>query len=180
MKIIVGLGNIGDKYKKNRHNTGFMVIDEFAKELQEEWKEEKNLQALTIKTNYQGVNVFLAKPTTLMNNSGEAVGKILHFFKEKPENLLVIFDDLDLPLGKIRFRPDGSAGTHKGMKSIIQHLGTENFPRLRLGIESRGELTADKIDTVNFVLSNFTTQENNIIKVSIRSALEELHKFCLT
>ncbi|MBI2634700.1 aminoacyl-tRNA hydrolase [Candidatus Peregrinibacteria bacterium] len=176
MKIIAGLGNIGDKYAKNRHNIGFMVIDKFAEELNAEWKDDKKLQTITAKAEYQNQKLLLVKPTTLMNRSGEAIGQILNFFKESPENFLAIYDDLDLPLGKIRFRKEGSAGTHNGMKSLITHLGTENFPRLRLGIESRGVTASKAIETSDFVLSNFTSEEWPTVKTSIEMAITELKK----
>lgn len=177
MKIIVGLGNIGEKYAKNRHNCGFMVIDEFAKQLEKEGLEIKGensgskLKALISKPTPE---LLLAKPTTLMNRSGEAVIKILNFYKETPENLIVIYDDIDLPLGTIRIRDKGSAGTHNGMKSIIEQLGTEQFQRIRIGIESRGELTPKQQDISSFVLSDFTSKELQIIKKSFKEAVNIL------
>lgn len=180
MKIIVGLGNIGEKYAKMRHNCGFFVLDEFVRQIEEEqktsikWKEDSKMKAITAKILHNDQVIFLAKPTTLMNLSGEAISKILNFFKEPTENLIVIFDDIDLPLGQIRFREQGGAGTHNGMRSVIQELGTENFPRLRIGIESRGELTPEKQDISSFVLSDFTEKEIPPLKKSIKEAVEML------
>ena len=180
MKIIVGLGNIGEKYLITRHNCGFMVLDEFTKMLKEEqgieikWKEEKKLKALTARIPYNDQILFLVKPTTLMNNSGESVSKIMNFFKEPLTNLIVIYDDIDLPLGTIRIREKGSAGTHNGMKSIIAELGAENFTRIRIGIESRGELTSEKQDIHSFVLSPFINKEFPIIKKSFKQSINEL------
>lgn len=181
MKIIVGLGNIGDKYTLNRHNCGFIALDNFVETIEKEenikidWKEDKKLKAITAKFTYKNQNVLIAKPTTLMNLSGEAVQKILGFFKESPsENLIVIYDDIDLPLGKIRIRNEGSAGTHNGMKSIIQELGTENFKRIRIGIESRGELTSTKQDLSSYVLSDFTEKEIPYLEESIQETVKTI------
>lgn len=175
MKIIVGLGNIGEKYAKNRHNTGFMVIDELVKKIEKEgievnWEENKKLKAIIAKFPYNSETILLVKPTTLMNNSGEAISKILQFYKEPVKNLTVIYDDIDLPLGTIRIRDKGSAGTHNGMKSIIESLGTETFRRIRIGIESRGKLTAKQQELSSFVLSAFTEKEISILKKIIKEA----------
>ncbi len=180
MKIIVGLGNIGNKYVKTRHNCGFLVLDEFVKQLENNeeitvnWKEETKFEALTAKVPYKNEIVYLVKPVTLMNRSGQAISKIMNFFKEPLENLLVIYDDIDLPLGKIRYREKGSAGSHNGMRSTIEHLGSENFPRLRIGIESRGEFAPSQQDLSSFVLSDFLEQEYSLIKNAIKEAVEEL------
>lgn len=182
MKIIVGLGNIGEKYVRNRHNCGFIVLDEFARQIEQEenikidWKEDTKLKAIIARVPYKNQILFLAKPTTLMNNSGQAVSKILNFFKEPLESLMVIFDDIDLPLGSVRVRDKGSAGTHNGMKSIIQELGNEEFTRIRIGIESRGELTPEQQDISSYVLSNFTEKEIPALKKSVEEGVEELRK----
>ncbi len=181
MKIIVGLGNFGEKYLKTRHNSGFLVLDEFVKQIETtgtnvKWKEETSLQSTTAKTTFNNQNILLVKPLTYMNLSGEAVGKVLNFYKEGLENLIVIYDDIDLPLGKIRIREKGSAGTHNGMKSIIQYLGTENFKRIRIGIESRGEIAPKEQDLANFVLTNFTKPEYKLISDSLKEAVVELKK----
>ena len=118
----------------------------------------------------------MAKPTTLMNLSGEAVSKILSFYKESPENLIIICDDIDLPLGKVRVRQKGSAGTHNGLKSIIQDLGTENFTRVRIGIESRGLLAPEHQDLSSFVLADFGKKEVPALMEAIEEALVELKK----
>lgn len=179
MKILVGLGNIGEKYLTTRHNVGFIVLDQFAKELEEEgieitWKEETKLKAIIAKVHYKNEILVLVKPITLMNNSGQAVSQILNFYKDTRENIIVIYDDIDLPLGTIRFREKGSAGTHNGMRSIIQELGTEDFKRLRIGIESRGEFTPQQQDLSSFVLSNFIEKEHALLENSIKEALKEL------
>lgn len=177
MKIIVGLGNVGSKYAKTRHNAGFLALDEFTRQLEEiDWKEESKFKAIVAKTNFQGEQILLVKPTTLMNNSGEAVSKILNFYKESSDNLIVIYDDIDLPLGTIRVRDKGSAGTHNGMKSVIEHINTENFERIRIGIESRGEITHKSIELTDFVLGEFTEKEFPLIFDALKKASEELGK----
>ncbi|MBD3361053.1 aminoacyl-tRNA hydrolase [Candidatus Peregrinibacteria bacterium] len=179
MKIIVGLGNIGNKYAKTRHNCGFIMLDRFVEEVEKEglkvsWKEDSKLKAITSKIPYNNEILFLAKPTTLMNNSGQSVNKIINFFKEPIENLIVVYDDIDLPLGSVRIREKGGPGTHNGMKSIINALGSENFKRIRIGIESRGELAPKHQDITSFVLSDFTEKEIPILKKSLDIAVEEL------
>lgn len=181
MKIIIGLGNVEEKYLKNRHNCGFLFLDHFVKELEESghkitWKEEAKLKAITAKISYKNETLLLAKPTTYMNRSGEAAIAILNFFKEAKENLIIIHDDIDLPLGKIRIRSEGSAGTHNGMKSVIEALGTKNLTRIRIGIESRGDLTHKEQNLESFVLSDFTQKEIPIAKNAILEAVCELKK----
>lgn len=185
MKIIIGLGNIGKKYLKTRHNCGFLVLDELVKQLEEEgisieWKEETKFDAFIAKIIYHGKNILLAKPTTFMNNSGKAAQKIINFFKEPLNNLLLIYDDIDLPLGEIRIREKGSAGTHNGIKSVIQELASEDFKRIRIGIESRGELTEKQQTTTNFVLANFTKKEYPAIEKAIKEAVQELKNLILS
>ncbi|MFH1284383.1 MAG: aminoacyl-tRNA hydrolase [Candidatus Peregrinibacteria bacterium] len=180
MKIIVGLGNIGEKYAKTRHNCGFMFLDEFVRQVEKDtdtkikWKEDSKLNAMTAKIPYKDQILLLVKPTTLMNNSGQAISHILNFFKESTANLIVIYDDIDLPLGNIRIREKGSAGTHNGMRSVIRELGTENFKRIRIGTESRGETTSPHLDISDFVLSDFTNEEISPLKSSIEEAIEAL------
>jgi len=181
MKIVVGLGNVGEKYLKTRHNCGFSALDEFTKQLEAagtevNWKNESKLDAEIAKINYNGEKILLVKPTTFMNLSGEAVSKILNFYKEEKTNLIVIYDDIDLPLGKLRVREKGSAGTHNGMKSIIQCLGSEDFNRIRIGIESRGELAPKQQDLADFVLGNFNKDEYPLISTTLKQSIEELKK----
>ncbi len=173
MKIIVGLGNIGTKYSKNRHNTGFIFLDHFAKKFKDhEWKEESKFKAIIAKIG----DILLVKPTTLMNLSGEAVIGILNFYKIKPTDLIVIYDDIDLPLGKIRVREKGSAGTHNGLKSVIQSIGTEEFARIRIGIESRGTTSPEAQDISSFVLSDFKSEELILLNKAISEGEKELQK----
>ena len=130
--LIVGLGNPGRKYEKNRHNVGFMAVDQLAAQHGIALGKVQN-KALTGNGRIAGQPVILAKPQTYMNDSGSAVGPLANYYKVPPANVLVIYDELDLPLGTVRLREKGGAGGHNGMKSIINHLGND-FPRLRLGI----------------------------------------------
>ena len=165
MILIVGLGNPGKSYQKNRHNVGFVLADALAYKYQVEFTHDKkfNAEIAEIKNSELcSEPVLLAKPGTFMNNSGEAVQKIAQFYKIAPENIWVVFDELDLPLGSIKIKKTGSAGTHNGMKSIVGHIG-KNFPRFRIGIESRGQTASALQDTASFVLSDFFGQEKELI-----------------
>ncbi|MEN9216529.1 MAG: aminoacyl-tRNA hydrolase [Gloeomargarita sp. HHBFW_bins_162] len=149
-QLIVGLGNPGSKYELTRHNIGFMAVDLLAKEWGISWQEKTKLHGWIA----QGNDVILLKPNTYMNHSGQAVQAVCHWFKIMPRYVLVIYDDLDLPFGKIRLRKNGSAGGHNGMKSIIQHLGTQEFPRLRIGI---GRPLVG--DSAHYVLEPFNSEQ---------------------
>lgn len=132
--LIVGLGNPGQKYLDTRHNAGWHLLDTIVRQNSYFRFDENRNKGLIARGELAGIKVALVKPQTFMNLSGEAVGPIARFYKVPPERILVAFDDLDLPLATLRLRPKGGAGGHKGMLSLIQHLGTENFPRVRLGI----------------------------------------------
>jgi PTH1 family peptidyl-tRNA hydrolase len=152
-RLIVGLGNPGRKYAGHRHNVGFQCLDRLAEAWGLSFSRRKH-KALLAQGQIAGLKVILAKPQTFMNLSGESLERLAHFYQVPPENILVIYDDLDLPVGKIRLRPEGGSGGHKGMKSIIEHLGSDGFPRLRVGIgrPSHG-------DPVDYVLGDFTPDE---------------------
>lgn len=154
IEAIIGLGNIGEKYEKTRHNVGFDLIDRLSQELGSS-KLSKSHFSLILKADYQESQIFLVKPATMMNGSGLAVGELAETMGIAPSEFLVIVDDFNLPLGSIRFRSRGSAGGHNGLESIIAELGTEDFPRLRLGI---GPIP-DDISEVDFVLSKFGQKE---------------------
>ena len=133
MKIIVGLGNPGNEYAKTRHNVGFMLIDALAEHLNISlWKDKFNAQIAEGRIGTE--KVLLVKPQTYMNNSGEAVGPLMRWYKVNPEDIIVAHDDMDIPAGTIRIRKKGSSGGHNGIKSLISHVGSENFSRVRLGI----------------------------------------------
>lgn len=163
-----------------RHNAGFIFLDFLAQQIEKEsgealkWKEDSKLHALTAQANYKGKKLLLAKPTTFMNLSGQSASAILNFYKEPLKNLIAIYDDIDIPLGEIRIRDKGSAGTHNGMKSIIQELGTEEFTRIRLGIESRGTTSPSQQDLHSFVLTPFQDKEKEIFVKALEEAHEKL------
>lgn len=155
MFLIVGLGNPGEEYARTRHNVGFQCVNHLAGRHGLRFDEKRSKARLASGT-IAGQRVVLAKPFTYMNASGEAVAPLVHWYKIDPSTqLLVIYDELDLPLGTIRIRASGSSGGHNGMKSIIQHLGSERFPRLRVGIGRPPE----GWDTINHVLGRWRTQE---------------------
>src|SRR5438067_1919000 len=131
--LIVGLGNPGREYKKNRHNVGFQILDHFAARHRLEFTRQQS-NAFIASGTAGGASVILAKPQTMMNRSGSSVAPLQKFYKIPLENLIVIFDDLDLPIGTIRVKPEGGAGGQNGMKDIIARLGTKEFPRMRVGI----------------------------------------------
>jgi len=157
-KLITCLGNPGEKYQNNRHNAGFLASREIIKCF-ELTKEGKKFSSLIYKGKIQEHPIILIKPATYMNLSGTAVQDVLNFYKIPIENLIVIYDDVDLNLGSIRIKPKGSAGTHNGMKSIIQNLKTDNFTRIRIGIGPKPE----NYPLDQFVLSNFTNDEIQIL-----------------
>lgn len=165
--LIVGLGNPGDQYRHTRHNFGFMVIDRLAEKLAVSLKKVK-FKALLAETKLDGQALILAKPMTFMNDSGRAVGPLLRFFKVPPDHLLVVHDDLDLPLGSLRLRPTGSSGGQRGVASIIATLGTQDFPRLRLGISR----PPGQMDPVAYVLQNFTPAEAELKEMVLNQAAD--------
>ena len=164
-KMIVGLGNPGPEYARNRHNIGFQVADLFAGQHGlsfDKFQKRARVAIGPVKLASWGGKVLLAKPMTYMNLSGEAVGALAAFYKIAPVDILVVSDDLDLPPGKLRLRVGGSAGGQKGVKSISQHLHTEDFPRLRIGIGRPGGLGSSAppgMDPADYVLQNFTVAE---------------------
>jgi PTH1 family peptidyl-tRNA hydrolase len=153
--LIVGLGNPGETYRDTRHNVGFMVLDELARRCGANFVVEKRWKTQLARHG----NTWLAKPQTFMNASGEAVGAIAHFYKVKVGEVLAVYDDVDLPLGSLRLRPAGSAGGHNGIRSLIAHLGTNAFPRLKLGIAdgARGRPDGGKLSS--HVLGRFSEDE---------------------
>ncbi len=170
--LIIGLGNPGRRYKKTRHNVGFRVIDELVKNYESRIRnhEEKfNASVWEMKINNQ--KIILAKPLTFMNESGRAVKTIIHNSKFMIQDLIVIHDDIDLPLGTIRISQDANSAGHKGIQSIIDELRTKDFTRIRIGIRPKFV-----VDTETFVLKNFTKEEEKIIKQVIKKAMEIIKK----
>ena len=167
MKLFVGLGNPGSKYEKTRHNAGFMAIDVLAKEWGINLAEEKKFKGQLGRGVIKGEKVFLLKPSTYMNLSGESVRAVIDFYDIELEDIIVIYDDLDLPNGKIRIRSKGSAGGHNGIKSMISHLGTQEFKRIRIGIDRH-----PKIPVVDYVLGKFTEDEQILVNQGIDIAFK--------
>ncbi|MFC1655318.1 aminoacyl-tRNA hydrolase [Patescibacteria group bacterium] len=166
MKLVVGLGNPGEEYVKTRHNAGFQVIDLLREELQfDEFKLKKKFDAEISEGTFEDEKVILAKPTTFMNLSGHAVQKIAKFYDIVIEDIFIIYDDLDFETGTFKIREKGSAGSHNGMISVIQSLGSEDIKRFRVGIESRTEEQKGKFSGKDYVLSKFTSdEEKNVAK----------------
>lgn len=157
MKLIAGLGNPGIKYARNRHNVGFMVLDRLARGEHKKFERQRfNAQLLEVTPG--GERVLLVKPQSYMNLSGTAVGKLAAFYRIARADVMVVYDDLDLPLGKIRLRADGSSGGHHGMESVINHLGGSDIPRLRIGIGR-----PDPRQDIGHVLGNFHDNEQSIL-----------------
>ena len=166
--LVVGLGNPGSKYEWTRHNMGFLVVDELAERLSIPVQRLK-FKALTNTAVLGGKSVLLMKPTTYMNLSGEAVGQAARFYKIPPERVLVISDDVALPQGKLRVRRSGSAGGHNGLKNIISHLGTDQFPRIKVGV---GQKPSPDSDMVGWGLGTFTGQDRKVMEEAIGRAAD--------
>lgn len=160
MFLIVGLGNPGREYENTRHNIGFKVIDNIAKEYNIEINRQK-FKGMCGEGFINGEKVILLKPTTYMNLSGESIREVVDFYKISNEDVLVIYDDISLDVGRLRIREKGSAGGHNGIKSIIAHLGTDIFPRIKVGVGQ------PNVDLVNYVLGKFTKEEMEVLSESI-------------
>ena len=165
--LIVGLGNPGLQYEKTPHNLGFLLADKLAIELQTQIKRDE-CRALIGRSVFRNQTVELVKPQTFMNVSGESVSCLLKKTDRSVEKIIVVTDDLDLPLGKIRIRPKGSAGGHNGLKSIIKCLGTQEFARLRIGIQPEHPIS----DTINFVLGNFSKKDFQTVEEVLQTSAE--------
>ena len=175
MKLIAGLGNPGEDYAPSRHNIGWMIVDAFARKFRIGLTtHEKN--AMTGSGRVAGGAVMAAKPLTYMNLSGDAVRLLVNSYIESPADLMVVYDDIDLPLGKLRIRPGGSAGTHNGMRSVVESLATEQFPRLRCGV--RGANYGEEGRLRDYVLDDFTPEEAPAVEAMIGRAVDALVLFC--
>lgn len=166
MKLIVGLGNPGNQYIYTRHNIGFRILDSICSD----WQLMPKASASICK---QG-DVIYAKPQTFMNLSGASVLALMQYYKIDPLNMVVIYDDKDIPFGTLRFRSAGSSGGHNGMNSIIGSLGAQDFPRLRIGVAAEA---MEKYDTADFVLAKFTKEEEKQLPEIMKQAVEEIKKF---
>jgi PTH1 family peptidyl-tRNA hydrolase len=171
MKLIVGLGNPGRRYEATRHNVGFLVVDAFARKFRIEVTTHEK-ESLTGKGQVGGRTIVLAKPQTFMNLSGNAVGRLVRAYIDRLEDLIVIYDEIDLPIGKLRIRPNGSPGTHNGMKSIVASLASDSFPRLRFGI--RGESYVEVRDLADYVLDDFSSGEMDVVERSVLRSVDAL------
>ena len=172
MFVIAGLGNPDKKYEKTRHNIGFDVIDALADRYRISVSERKH-RALVGSGVIEGQRVLLVKPQTYMNNSGESLAEVMRFYKLDPEeDLMVIFDDISLAPGKIRIRKKGSAGGHNGIKSIIAHLGTQDFPRIKVGVGEKPQ----GWDLADHVLGHFSKEERVLVEDAIRDAVDAAGK----
>ena len=170
--LIVGLGNVGSEYDMTRHNTGFMVLDAFAKASNIVFEDKR--YGYVAEVSIKGRKVFLLKPTTYMNLSGESIREVVDFYKLTCEDIVVIYDDISLDVGRLRIREKGSAGGHNGIKSIIAHLGTDVFPRIKVGVGQ------PNVDLVNYVLGKFTDEEMEVLSESIDAstkAVSEIIKY---
>jgi PTH1 family peptidyl-tRNA hydrolase len=165
--LIAGLGNPGRKFEHNRHNVGFMLLNRLAVKLGESFSQVES-KALVAKSTYLGERVVLIKPQTYMNNSGSAVSSLVRFYKVPLENLLVVYDDVDLPVGILRLRPVGGSAGQKGMLSIIAHLGTESFPRLRIGTGR----PPGRMEAADYVLQDFPADEADLLSETLDRAAE--------
>ena len=166
--LVVGLGNPGSQYEATRHNVGFRAVDALAKEAGVKIDRAK-FQALTAQATVGGVRVLLMKPQTYMNLSGVAVKQAADFYKVPPERVLVLFDDIDLDVGRLRIRRNGSAGGHNGITSIISSLGSQEFPRIKIGV---GAKPHPDYDLADWVLSRFTLAEQKLLDPAIEHAAE--------
>ena len=166
--LIVGLGNPGREYEKTRHNAGFRAIDLIAESLGCKIDKLK-YQGLYCQTTYGGKKLFLLKPQTYMNLSGRSVLQLSAYFNIPPARIIVLFDDISLPPGRLRIRADGSAGGHNGIKSIIQEVGSQAFPRVKIGV---GAKPNPEYDLADWVLSTFSVQEEKALAVALKNAAD--------
>lgn len=167
MKLVVGLGNPGKQYAMTKHNIGFMVVDAIADSVPHTpWKEEQNAEICSITVD--GEKVLLVKPQTFMNASGESVGPLMRYYKISPSDVYCIYDDMDLPVGKLRIRPNGSSGGHNGIKSLISHIGAEEFPRFRVGIGR----PLPQWTVIDHVLSPFSNEVQDKVDKGIKDTVK--------
>ena len=176
MILVVGLGNPGMKYKNTYHNVGFMAVDALAKKCKVKIAKSE-CDALTCKAIYKGVDFVIAKPQTYMNLSGEAVKKLVRAYDvDEKSQLVVCYDDVDLPIGKLRVRQEGSAGTHNGMRNIVKELNTQEFTRVRIGTKT-DELAQHEVELIDFVLSKVDFDSKQVLTTAIESAVEAFEMF---
>ncbi len=168
MKLIAGLGNFESKYLLTRHNAGFMAVDFFAQRHSADFKIEKKLKSMICKFKLNGEDIVVIKPITYMNLSGEAVSLACNYYKIDKKDVFIIYDDIALDLGKVRLRASGSDGGHNGIKSIIQHLGSKDFDRLKIGIGPQPNIPSE-----SFVLQNFSSEQLKVLKQVLQQEIIE-------
>ena len=173
MKLIVGLGNIGKEYQETRHNIGFMFLEHLKEDWNLDFKEEKAFKGFVANKIIEGTKTYFLMPTTYMNLSGDAVQALSNYYKIEVEDILVIYDDMDLPVGESRYKKKGSSGGQNGMKDIILKLGTDKISRLKIGIgKGKGHLRGK-----DYVLSRFDTEEELLVKEEIKKHEEGIRIF---
>ena len=170
--LIAGLGNPGVQYRQTRHNAGFMVLDRLAARLGVTFSRLES-KALVTKADYQGSRIVLVKPHTFMNLSGQPVGSLSRYYKVPREKLLVAYDEVDLPLGTLRIRPGGGSAGHKGISSIIERLGSQDFPRLRVGVSR----PPGRMEAADYVLQEFAASEKELLHVALDTAVDAILVF---
>lgn len=174
MKLIIGLGNPGKQYQNTRHNLGFRIIDALRQDLEfEDWQSTKKFQASISQGVFNNKKTILAKPETFMNESGKAVKLLANYYQISPEQILIIHDEADLPFGEIRCQASRGAAGHRGVESIINHLKTNEFCRIRIGIRPENPINESLDD---FVLAEFTPQEEELIPKIIKESVEIIKK----
>lgn len=166
--MVVGLGNPGAQYEKTRHNAGFLALDRLAHKVNASGEKLRH-KGLCTQVTFAGQKLLLLKPQTFMNASGLSVKQAADYYKIPPQNIIVLFDDISLPVGRLRVRPSGSAGGHNGIKSIIQELGSQDFPRVKIGV---GAKPNPNYDLADWVLSGFSALEEKALEVSLKNAAD--------
>lgn len=174
MKIIAGLGNPGKKYEGTKHNTGFMAVDYYLKNNGLALEREK-FEGKYTKQKISGEDTILLEPQTYMNDSGRSVAQFARFFKIEPQDILIVHDDMDMPLGKIRIRANGKSGGHNGIKSIIRDLGSSNFNRLKIGIRHPDNVTEASV--ISWVLSPFNKEQSKLMDTAFETGSKVINDF---
>ena len=173
LQLLVGLGNPGDKYVGTRHNVGFMALERLAAQAGGSFKQQSKLHGLLAEVGVGSKRLRLLMPQTFMNDSGRSIRAALDWFDLEPAQMLVVVDDMDLPLGRLRLRLSGGAGGHNGLRSAISHLGTQDFPRLRIGIGR----PPGRMDAAAYVLQDFSTFESEIMNLALDRAVDAMLTF---
>lgn len=169
--LIVGLGNPGAEYENTRHNAGFLVLERLAGRYRCGWSHERKMQSRLAKVLVMGRNVWLSQPQTFMNLSGDAVGRLVDYYQVGAEQLMIVVDDADLPLGQLRLRPSGSSGGHHGLESIENRLGSRIYARQKIGI---GRVSSGEREIRNYVLGKFATDEKRVLDQVLDRAADQL------